>query len=71
MLNQVTKRLLCSKILGAGYTQKSLAMAVGMSKNALNAKINGKSEFTLGEINRICEKLKIVDPLDKVQIFLQ
>ncbi|MBR1810757.1 MAG: helix-turn-helix transcriptional regulator [Clostridia bacterium] len=71
MLNQNTKRLLCSKILAAGYTQRSLADKVGMSKNALNAKINGKSEFNLGEINRICNALNICNPIEKAEIFLQ
>ncbi len=58
------------KIVEAGYTQRSLAKEVGMSKNTLNSKVNGKVPFNTDEIERICASLSIVDPVEKAAIFL-
>lgn len=58
------------KIVEAGYTQRSLAKEVGMSKNTLNSKVNGKIPFNTDEIERICTSLSIVDPVEKASIFL-
>lgn len=58
------------KIVEAGYTQRSLAKEVGMSKNTLNSKVNGKTPFNTDEIERICTSLSIVDPVEKASIFL-
>lgn len=58
------------KIVEAGYTQRSLAKELGMSKNTLNSKINGKIPFNVIEIERICEKLGIRDSVEKANIFL-
>ncbi len=58
------------KIVEAGYTQKSLAKEIGMSKNTLNSKINGKIPFNTDEIERICSCLSIVNPVEKASIFL-
>lgn len=58
------------KIVEAGYSQRSLAAAIGMSKNTLNSKINGKKPFNTVEIERICEKLGIYDGAEKAHIFL-
>ena len=33
------------KIAEAGYSQRSLALELGMSKNTLNSKVNGKIPF--------------------------
>lgn len=59
------------KIVEAGYTQRSLAKEVGMSKNTLNSKVNGKIPFNTDEIERICASLSIVDPVEKASIFLR
>ena len=52
-----------SKLLGRmtelGYTQKSLACAMGKNEGTISAKINGHSFFTTAEITGICEVLKI------------
>lgn len=63
-----------NKLLGqmveVGYTQKSLAKKIGMSKNTLNAKVNGKTSFNTREINLICEVLGIFSNSKKAEIFL-
>ena len=41
------------KIAEAGYSQRSLAAELGMSKNTLNSKVNGKIPFNTVEIERI------------------
>jgi len=54
----------------AGYTQKSFALELGISKNTLNNKLNGRGSFSPEQIKIICEKLSIESPLDKCEIFL-
>lgn len=58
------------RIVEAGYSQRSLAQEIGMSKNTLNSKVNGKTPFNTVEIELICSKLGIVDPVEKAVIFL-
>ena len=58
------------KIVEAGYSQRSLAVELGMSKNTLNSKVNGKIPFNTKEIEQICEKLGITDCAEKAAIFL-
>ena len=67
MLN---RRLLSGKIAGAGYNQKTLAAAIGMSENALSLKMTGKSVFNTEQIDRICQVLNINDNSEKADIFL-
>lgn len=57
------------KIAEAGYSQRSLATELGISKNTLNSKVNGKTPFNTVEIERICEKLNIHDATEKALIF--
>lgn len=64
------KRKLLGRMASAGYTQRSLAKAVGISKNTINAKINGNSCFDTDQIDRICRVLNITSGLEKVEIFL-
>lgn len=58
------------KIAEAGYSQRSLARELGISKNTLNSKVNGKVPFNTVEIERLCEKLGIYDGAEKAAIFL-
>lgn len=58
------------KIAEAGFSQRSLAEALGMSKNTLNAKVNGKVPFNTVEIEQICKVLGIRDVTEKATIFL-
>lgn len=62
--NNMNGNLLKAKIAERGETQGSVAKAVGMSPNSLNRKIGGKRDFTLGEVNRLCDYLQIQNPAD-------
>ena len=51
------------KIVAAGYSQRSLAMAmrqagVSISKNTLSKKVNGRTAFNTDEVVCICDLLK-------------
>lgn len=52
-----------SKLLGRikeyGYTQESLANAIGKDKSTLCSKLNNKGEFKSVEIDDICRLLDI------------
>ncbi len=67
MLN---KRLFLGRMVMAGFTQKSLAEAIHISKNTLNNKINGRSFFDTREIEEICQLLHIETAEEKAEIFL-
>ncbi|MGN0535703.1 MAG: helix-turn-helix domain-containing protein [Eubacterium sp.] len=57
-------------IVNAGFSQRSFASHIGMNKDTFNLKINNKSDFKTGEIEKICDALHIVKSSDKVDIFL-
>lgn len=52
-----------SKLLGrikeCGFTQESLANAIGKNKSTLSVKLNGRYPFTAKEIDDICKVLNI------------
>jgi len=60
----MNKNLLRGKMAERQITQSQLAYEMGMSKNSLNRKIQGKGEFRLAEVIGICEILRIKDPAD-------
>ena len=60
-----------ARIMGGGYTQRSLAKAIGISKNTLNSKVNGNVQFNLDEVEKICKVLHIDTSEEKCAIFLQ
>lgn len=64
------KNRLLSYIVKKGYNQRTLAKALGVSKNTLNSKINGKSYFDTRMISDMCELLDITDDSEKIKIFL-
>lgn len=66
----VNKNLLMGEMISSGFNQKSMAAAIGMSKNAFCLKINGYSEFNADEIIKICDILRITSCDKKVAIFL-
>lgn len=66
----VNSQLLNGKIIAAGYTQKTLASKVNMSRSNLNAKINNLLPFNCDEVLLICDAINIVEPEEKVIIFL-
>ena len=56
--------MLKAKIVEKGESQKSVAMAIGISENSLSRKIAGKREFRLSEVLKLCDFLKIDNPID-------
>ena len=59
------------KLREAGFSQRSLANSLGIGRNTLNLKINGKVPFNTKEVEEICEKLGIRDSRERVAIFLE
>lgn len=53
-----TKKLKAA-LVESGYTQRDLAKEMNMSKNTLNAKLNGKSAITIDEALLFSEKLNL------------
>ena len=41
-----------------GDTQEKLGKEIGLSKVAVNLKLKGKNQWTIGEIEKICEYYK-------------
>lgn len=66
----VDKRTLTAKMIQAGYTQRSLASAMGVSKNTICEKINGRRPFNTEEVETICKILSITSGQEKLDIFL-
>ena len=54
----------------AGFSQITFAERLGMSKNTLNAKLNGKAKISTEEAKAMCEILGIATEKEKVEIFL-
>lgn len=54
----------------AGMTNGELAKRIGMSKNTLSSRVNGKSYFDTQEIDLICDILNITTDKEKINIFL-
>jgi transcriptional regulator with XRE-family HTH domain len=69
-LGMVNKNLFLSAMVKAGFSQKTLAKKLEMSKNTLSAKINGKGFFDTKQIDLVCQTLNINDDHDKIEIFL-
>lgn len=46
------------------YSQKKLAEELGITVQSLNAKLNGRSVFTIPEANDICKIFNIKKPED-------
>jgi len=58
----VNANLLRARIKELGMTQKEVAVASGISGNSLSRKLNGKRDFRLCEIERLCKTLGIDNP---------
>lgn len=50
---------LLGKIKECGFTQESLAKAIGINKGTLNLKLNNNAVFTISEVDNICRLLDI------------
>ena len=59
----MNRNLLEYEMKERGYTAEKLSREIGISKSAFSKKINGKSEFTLSEIQGIVTVLKLDSPL--------
>ena len=66
----INKRLLKSYMALSGHNNRTLSIALGVSKNTIGDKINGKTPFNTCEVARICELCNITDPQAKIDIFL-
>lgn len=67
----VDKRAILASAVLAGHNQKTLARVLGISKNTMCRKINGKSDFTSTEIVALCKELSIGTAEEVAKIFLQ
>lgn len=68
--NVINKKMLKAAMVMSGMTQGDLAKAMGMSTPSMNYRINGKREFSISEIQMLCELLELSDE-QKLQIFLK
>ena len=59
-----------SRMALLNLTQRELADRLAVSKNTMSSRMTGKSSFTLEEVDRLCEILKIQDDEEKRFIFL-
>ena len=63
-----------NKLLGVmaekRISQRKLAKMLGISKNTINLKLNGKGCFDTEQATNICEILGIDDAEKRVEIFL-
>lgn len=56
MFNQ---KLLKAKIIAQGLTRAEIAKKMGISLTTLNYKLNGRQEFKLSEMKKICTILNL------------
>lgn len=52
------------KMTESRISQEKLAHHLGITVQSLNAKLNGRSQFTLEEVIKITETLALEDPVD-------
>lgn len=52
------------KMTESRISQEKLAQHLGITVQSLNAKLNGRSQFTLEEVIKITETLALEDPVD-------
>lgn len=50
--------------------QKEMAESLGISTQAFNKKMNGKTRFSTNDAAIICQKLNIADMAERAEIFL-
>ena len=53
-----------AKMVEKGMTQEKLAIALKIAPQTLNAKINGRTQFTLEELLKVTSILRIENPTD-------
>ncbi len=62
-------KLLEYYIIMSGQKYKEVARKIGITYQGLRKKLDGKSEFTVTEINALCEVLELNDDDTKIKIF--
>ena len=62
---------LAGKVAESGKSKKELAKAFGISVQAINKKLNGKTKITTDDAQIFCKTLNIDDYKEKAEIFLQ
>jgi len=63
-------RLLRSKMVLAGKTQKDIAHLLGKTEATVSAKFKGKCPLFIDEADAICGALGITNQAEKAEIFL-
>lgn len=67
----MTNTALLEKLIkDAGLKKKYIAQKIGISPYSLAKKIRNESDFTSGQIDALCDILKINSPTKKCEIFL-
>lgn len=51
------------EMLAKNMTQKQVSKIIGITPQALNAKLNGRSQFTIKEAQAIVDLLDLKDPI--------
>jgi len=52
------------RMIEKGYSQSKMAKEIGISVQTLNAKLNGRTQFTLDEVVKITSILRIDNPIE-------
>ena len=52
------------KLKEEDYTQKEIARLIGITPQAFNAKINNRTQFTLSEVIKMTNILRIDNPIE-------
>ena len=58
----MNKQALLERMAEKGFSIHEMYTALGISRSAFYRKCNGKSEFTLSEMNKILSLLGVKDP---------
>ena len=56
-MQQIEKNKLKAKIVEKGFTQTTFAEKIGLSPTSFSYKINSKVDFSLTEIQKMCDVL--------------
>ena len=66
----MNRNLLLAKIKENDMTQRSVAASIGLSENTFTSRVNGRTPFSILEVQKMCSILHIADDAEKVRIFL-
>ncbi len=64
------KALFKAALVRSDITQAELAKQIGLGKNSLSLKVNGKVRLYTDEVIKICDVLHITDKAEQAKIFL-